>query len=26
MELEGIDEVYGYAYDNYAGVMAKFQV
>jgi len=26
MELDGIDEVYGYAYDNYAGLMAKFHV
>lgn len=26
MELDGIDEVYGYSYDNYAGLMAKFHV
>ncbi|MDP5039046.1 MAG: efflux RND transporter permease subunit, partial [Candidatus Gracilibacteria bacterium] len=26
MEIEGIDEVYGYSYDNMAGIMAKFKV
>lgn len=26
MELEGIDEVFGYAYDNFAGIMVKFNV